>query len=126
MSSPTTLSATSSRNNLRRSPSRLPGHRPNTAKNLRAAGGVALWKKISMGLFMISLEERISRTERLLRRLEEDEPYLQVRVAALGSERQQEVNAFAARIRAEAEAELERLLAERGTARDGSVPQPAD
>jgi hypothetical protein len=75
---------------------------------------------------MISLEEKISRTERLLRRLEEDEPYLQVRVAALGNEHRQEVNAFAARVRAQAEAELERLLAERRTACDGSVPQPAD
>jgi len=75
---------------------------------------------------MISLEEKISRTERLLRRLEEDEPYLRVRVAALGNEHRQEVNAFAARVRAQAEAELERLLAERGISHDGSVPQPAE
>jgi len=75
---------------------------------------------------MISLEEKISRTERLLRRLEEDEPYLHVRVAALGSEHRRDVNAFAARVRAEAEAELQRLLAERGAAYDWSLPQPAD
>jgi ribosome-associated translation inhibitor RaiA len=75
---------------------------------------------------MISLEEKISRTERLLRRLEEDEPYLQVRVAALGSEHRQEVHAYAARVRAQAEAELERLLAERGAACDSTLPQSAD
>ena len=75
---------------------------------------------------MISLEEKIARTQRLLRRLEEDEPYLRVRVVALGSEHRRDVNAFAARVRAQAEAELERLLAERGTACNGSVPQPAD
>jgi hypothetical protein len=75
---------------------------------------------------MISLEEKISRTERLLRRLEEDEPYLIARLAALGSEHRRDVNAFAARVRAQAEAELERLLAERGAAFDWSLPQPAD
>ena len=75
---------------------------------------------------MITLEEKIARTERLLRRLEEDEPYLHVRVAALGNEHRQEINAFAARVRAQAEAELERLLAERGATSDWSPPHLAD
>jgi hypothetical protein len=62
---------------------------------------------------MITLEERIARTQRLLRRLEEDQPYLEVRLSALGAEHRQSANAFADRVRAEAEAELQRLLAER-------------
>jgi hypothetical protein len=75
---------------------------------------------------MITLEERIARTERLLRRLDEDEPYLHARVAPLGSEHRRDVNAFAARVRAQAEAELKRLMAERGATCDWSLPQPAD
>ena len=62
---------------------------------------------------MITLEERIARTERLLRRLEEDQPYLHVRLSELSAEHRQSANAFADRVRAEAEAELQRLLAER-------------
>ncbi len=75
---------------------------------------------------MITLEERISRTQRLLRRLEEDQPYLHVRLSALGNEHRQNVNAFADRVRAEAEAELQRLLAERPMPYEWSLPQPAD
>ncbi len=75
---------------------------------------------------MITLEERIARTQRLLRRLEEDQPYLHVRLSALGAEHRQSANAFAARVRAEAEAELQRLLAERGSAHEWNAPQPAD
>ncbi|MFY9561557.1 MAG: hypothetical protein WAQ52_15090 [Terriglobales bacterium] len=75
---------------------------------------------------MITLDERIARTERLLQRLEDDQPYLRARLSALGAEHRQSAKAFADRVRAEAEAELRRLLAERGTAYDGSPPQPAD
>jgi len=75
---------------------------------------------------MITLEEKIAKTERLLRRLEEDRPYLDVRLSALGDEHRQSANAFADRVRAEAEAELERLLAERGLPYEWHVPQPAD
>jgi len=53
---------------------------------------------------MITLEEKIARTERLLRRMEEDQPYLRVRLSALGAEHRQSANAFADRVRAEAEA----------------------
>jgi hypothetical protein len=70
---------------------------------------------------MISLEEKIARTERLLRRLEEDQPYLHVRLSPLGAEYRQSANAFADRVRAEAEAELRRLLAERAMPHDGNV-----
>ncbi len=75
---------------------------------------------------MIPLEERIARTERLLRRLEEDQPYLHVRLSELSAEHRQSANAFAERVRAEAEAELQRLLAERTTPCEGNVPRPAD
>jgi hypothetical protein len=63
-------------------------------------------------LTSIPIEEKIARTQRLLRRLEEDQPYLQVRLSALGDEHRQSVHAYADRVRAEAEAELQRLRAE--------------
>lgn len=75
---------------------------------------------------MITLEEKIARTQRLLRRLEEDEPYLHVRLSALGDEHRQNAADFAERVRAEAQAELERLIAERGNGYDWTLPQPAD
>lgn len=75
---------------------------------------------------MITLDERIARTQRLLRRLEDDQPYLRVRLSALGPEHRQDASAFADRVRAEAEAELQRLLTERGTPYDWGMPQPAD
>ena len=70
---------------------------------------------------MIPLEERIAKTQRLLRRLEEDQPYLRVRLSELGAEHRQSANAFATRVRIEAEAELQRLLAER-TLRESAAP----
>jgi hypothetical protein len=75
---------------------------------------------------MITLEERIAKTQRLLRRMEEDQPYLHVRLSALGAEHRESANAFAGRMRAEAEAELQRLLAERALPYEWNVPQPAD
>jgi hypothetical protein len=76
---------------------------------------------------MITLDEKIARTQRLLRRLEEDEPYLRTRLSALGAEHRQSANAFANRVRMEAEAELARLIAELGTAQElTAAPQPAD
>jgi hypothetical protein len=76
---------------------------------------------------MITLDEKIARTQRLLRRLEEDEPYLRIRLSALGAEHRQSASAFADRVRMEAEAELARLIAELGTAQElTAAPQPAD
>jgi uncharacterized membrane protein len=75
---------------------------------------------------LITLEERIARTERLLRRMEEDRPYLRARLSVLGAENRQSANAFADRVRAEAEAELARLLAERTVPLEWNAPQPAD
>jgi hypothetical protein len=75
---------------------------------------------------MITIEERIARTERLLRRLEEDQPYLQARLSPLGAEHRRSAAAYAKRVRVEAEAELARLIAERGSVAEMTAPQPAD
>jgi hypothetical protein len=75
---------------------------------------------------MITLEERIARTRRLLRRLEEDQPYLRARLAVLGKEQRQSAKDFAEAVRALAEAELARLIAERVPALEWNAPQPAD
>jgi hypothetical protein len=75
---------------------------------------------------LIPLEEKIAKTQRLLRRLEEDQPYLQVRLSVLGPEYRQSANAFADRVHAEAEAELERLLAERGLPTECLSPTEAE
>ena len=55
---------------------------------------------------MIPLEEKIAKTQRLLRRLEEDQPYIHARLSALGAEHRESANAFADWVRTEAEAEL--------------------
>ena len=75
---------------------------------------------------MITIDEKIARTERLLRRLEEDRPYLRHRLSALGDEHRQSAHAFHDRVCAEAQAELARLLAERTPPMEWSTPQPAD
>jgi hypothetical protein len=75
---------------------------------------------------MITLEERIAKTQRMLRHLQEDQPYLHARLSALGAEQRQSANAFADRVRAEAEAELHRLMAERAVPYECSLPHPAD
>jgi hypothetical protein len=75
---------------------------------------------------MIRLEEKILRTQRLLRRLQDDQPYLHMRLSPLGAEHRQSANAFADRMRAEAEAELQRLQAELPPPYEWNAPQPAD
>ena len=75
---------------------------------------------------MITLDERIAKRQRLLDRLEQDQPYLRMRIATLGSDHRRSVHSYAAEIRAQAEAELARLLEERGEESAGSFPQPAD
>ena len=87
---------------------------------------MAVWEEFAQTLLMITIDERIARTERLLRRLEDDKPYLRARLSPLGAEHRQSASAFADRVRAEAEAELRRLLHERGTPYDWTMPQPAD
>jgi hypothetical protein len=77
-------------------------------------------------MITITLEEKIARTQRLLRRLEEDQPHLRMRLQPLGAEHRQSATAYADRVRTEAEAELQRLLAERGLPTEWTTPQPAD
>ncbi|MGA9526590.1 MAG: hypothetical protein WBS24_00600 [Terriglobales bacterium] len=71
---------------------------------------------------MITLEERIARTQRLLQRLEDDRPYLSVRLSALGAEHRESSQAYAERVRAEAEAELRRLLDQRTPPLEWNAP----
>ena len=59
---------------------------------------------------MLSIHNKIDRTQRLLRMLEEDAPLLAVRVAHLTPERQQSAKAYAAELTAHARAELEKLI----------------
>ena len=75
---------------------------------------------------MIPLDEKIERTQRLLKRLEEDEPLLAVRVAELGREHQESAKRFAARLLDETRAELQRLLDRRSLNYDPYLPAPAD
>jgi hypothetical protein len=75
---------------------------------------------------MITLEERIARVERMLRRLEEDKPYLRARFSGLGAEQRQSAHAFTNLMRVEAEAELARLIAEKAPSLEWTAPQPAD
>lgn len=75
---------------------------------------------------MITLDERIARTQRLLRRLEDDQPYLRARLSPLGKEQRESARAYTEFVRVQAEEELKRLLDERGTPYDWSLPQPAD
>ncbi|PYX97344.1 MAG: hypothetical protein DMG71_03395 [Acidobacteria bacterium] len=75
---------------------------------------------------MIPLEEKIERTQRLLRRLEEDRPLLAVRVAELGQEHQESAKQFAAQLVNETRAELQRLLEKKSQDFDFFLPSPAD
>jgi len=61
---------------------------------------------------MLPLYEKIDRTQRLLRMLEEDAPLLNVRIAQLTPEHQQSAKAYAAKLTALTRAELERLMEE--------------
>lgn len=75
---------------------------------------------------MIPLDEKIERTQRLLRRLEEDQPLLAVRVAELGREHQESAKQFAAQLLSQTRAELQRLREKRSQELDFFVPSPAD
>jgi hypothetical protein len=75
---------------------------------------------------MITLDEKIERTQRLLRRIEEDQPYLKARLSGLGDDHRQSASAYADQLRAQATAELDRLMEQRGLECDLTVPQPAD
>ena len=75
---------------------------------------------------MIPLDEKIERTQRLLKRLEEDEPLLDVRLSQLGREHQESAKGFAARVLHETRCELQRLLDRKSSDYDYYFPSPAD
>jgi hypothetical protein len=78
------------------------------------------------GSQMITLDEKIERTQRLLRRIEEDRPYMKARLAGLGDDHRQRASEYADELRAQAIAELTRLIEQRGSDADLTIPQPAD
>lgn len=75
---------------------------------------------------MLSLDEKIDRTQRLLRRLEDDAPLLARRVSELGPEHQESSKRFAAQVIAQARAELEKLRTVQANRFDMAFPAPAD
>jgi hypothetical protein len=63
---------------------------------------------------MLPTSYRISRVQKTLEWLEQDIPFLNLRVKDLSPERQNSARQFAAAVITEARAELERLLMEEG------------
>ncbi|HEY7096280.1 MAG TPA: hypothetical protein VH437_06130 [Terriglobales bacterium] len=61
---------------------------------------------------MLPLNIQIDRTERLLRRLEEDAPLMAVRISQLAPEHQRAAKAHVAELAAKARAELQKLIDE--------------
>jgi len=77
---------------------------------------------------MVTLDEKIQRTQRLLRKLQEDEPMLAIRLAHVGHEQRESSQRFAAEILAQTQAELERLLEVQAAVAysEMTFPAPAD
>ena len=75
---------------------------------------------------MLSIHARIDRVERLVRMLEEDAPLLAIRVAQLTPEYQQSAKSYAAKLTAQARAELEKLVQEKSGWAGGNSTQAAD
>ena len=74
---------------------------------------------------MITIQEKIDRTLRMLHRLEQDMSLLAIRIAPLGKEHRESSRKFAEQMLVHTRAELDRLLAQ-GSARDVSIPEAAD
>jgi hypothetical protein len=75
---------------------------------------------------MLSINAKIFRTRRLVQMLEEDAPLLARRVAELTPEQQQVAKDYAARLTAQARAELEKLIQEDSWNSGDFTPEPAD
>lgn len=76
---------------------------------------------------MLSIHAKIDRAQRLLRMLEEDAPFLAVRVRDLTPERQESVKEYAARLTAQARSELLKLIQQRSYwDSNDPIPHPAD
>lgn len=77
--------------------------------------------------FMLPVELRIDRAQRLLRMIEQDAPLLAVRVAPLSRECQESAKSHAQRLAALTRAELQRLMKEKAiTESSDFMPQAAD
>ena len=75
---------------------------------------------------LLPLDEKIERTQRLLRRLEADEPLLALRVADLGKDHQRSAKKFAAQVMARTRAELQKLIEQKSRDVELFLPAPAD
>jgi hypothetical protein len=76
---------------------------------------------------MPSINAKIARTQRLVEMLEADAPLLAQRVAELTPEHQQSAKDYAARLTAQARAELEKLIQEDSFWNSADfAPEPAD
>jgi dsDNA-specific endonuclease/ATPase MutS2 len=76
---------------------------------------------------MLSIQVRIDRAQRLLRMLEQDAALLTRRVAPLTPEYQQSAQSYAAQLREQARAEVEKLMQEKSLWQSAeSTPQAAD
>ena len=77
--------------------------------------------------FMLPVELRIHRAQRLLRMIEQDAPLLAVRVAPLSLECQQSAKSHVQRLAALTRAELRRLMKEKAVTESSDlIPQAAD
>jgi hypothetical protein len=76
---------------------------------------------------MSSIAAKITRTQRLVQMLEKDAPLLALRVAELTPEHRQSAMDYAARLTAQARAELEKLIQEDSWWDSNDfTPEPAD
>ena len=75
---------------------------------------------------MITLQEKIGRTLRMLNRMEQDLPLLAIRIAPLGKEHRESANRFAEQLMIDTRAELERLMNQRVGEVNLGVPEAAD
>jgi hypothetical protein len=74
---------------------------------------------------MITIQEKIDRTLRMLQKMEQDMPLLTIRIAPLGKEHRESSRKFAEQMMVHTRAELDRLL-EQGSAREIGIPEAAD
>ena len=76
---------------------------------------------------MVTLDEKIQRAQRLLRKLQDYEPMLAIRLAHVGEEQRESSRRFAAEIMAHTQAELKRLKEAQAAAySELTIPAPAD
>jgi hypothetical protein len=75
---------------------------------------------------MITLQEKIDRTLRMLNRMEQDMPLLAIRVAPLGKEQRESARKFAEQVMLDTRAELDRLLDQRIGQTELGIPEAAD